>query len=278
MQLFSNNAQSTLAAAITNVATSLTVATGEGSRFPNPTGGDFFIITLFKLSGVTESAIEIVKCTARSGDVLTVVRGQEGTMALAYAAGDYVALRLTAGGMVTDSVAEGSANKYFTTPRVLNTVLSGLSVATNQVVAATDTVLGAIGYLQRQVSDLLASLSLKATIASPSFTGTATFVATKDTKVVLSGTSIDLSAGSLFTKTISGATTLSLINVPGAGVASFMLDITNAGSAAITWWTNLKWPGGTAPTLTMSGRDLLGFVTHDGGSTWSGLVLGKDIK
>lgn len=40
----------------------------------------------------------------------------------------------------------------------------------------------------------------------------------------------------------------------------------------------MKWAGGTAPTLTASGRDALGFYTYDGGTTWTGLVLGKDIK
>jgi hypothetical protein len=68
-------------------------------------------------------------------------------------------------------------------------------------------------------------------------------------------------------------------NVPASGTAiSFILDVTNGGSAAITWWANVKWSGGTAPTLTASGRDILGFYTYDNGSTWNGLVLGRDMK
>lgn len=98
-------------------------------------------------------------------------------------------------------------------------------------------------------------------------------------KVALAGTAIDVTSASVFSKTISGATTLTVSNVPATGnVVSFMLDLTNGGSATITWWTGVKWAGGTAPTLTTSGRDLLGFMTHDGGTTWSGLVLGKDLK
>ncbi|MBC3906204.1 hypothetical protein [Undibacterium umbellatum] len=278
MQLFTNNATSVLAAGITSVATSLTVATGDGAKFPNPTVGDTFLVTLYKLSGVTETSYEIVKCTARVGDTLTVVRAQEGTTGTAYATGDNVALRLTAGSMSTDAIAEGN-NKYFTVARVLSSALTGLSLVSNQAVAATDTVLQAIGYLQKQITDAVSSLAAKAPIANPSFTGKATFVSTKTTKVPMnSGTSIDLEAGELFTKTISSATTLSLANVPGSGVAAFMLDLTNGGSATITWWSGIKWPGGTAPTLTVSGRDTLGFFTHDGGTTWTGLVLGKDIK
>jgi hypothetical protein len=94
-----------------------------------------------------------------------------------------------------------------------------------------------------------------------------------------SGTAIDVSLGGLFYRTISGATTFTVSNVPSSGtVASFMLSLTNGGSAAITWWSGMRWPGGVAPTLTASGMDVLGFYTRDGGTTWTGLVLGRDVK
>jgi hypothetical protein len=90
---------------------------------------------------------------------------------------------------------------------------------------------------------------------------------------------IDLSKGNYFTKTISGNTTFTISNVPTSGsVASFIFELTNAASATITWWTTLKWAGGIAPSLTVSGRDVIGFYTHDGGTTWNALLLAKDIK
>jgi hypothetical protein len=107
---------------------------------------------------------------------------------------------------------------------------------------------------------------------------TLTTTALYQSKVAMAANDINLSLGNAFTKTISGATTLTVSNVPTSGlIATFMLDLTNGGSAAITWWT-VKWVGGTAPTLTTAGRDTLGFFTHDGGTTWSGVVIGKDIK
>ena len=70
-----------------------------------------------------------------------------------------------------------------------------------------------------------------------------------------------------------------MANIPTTGVSqSLILDLTNGGAAAITWWSGVKWVAGTAPTLTAAGRDVLGFFTHDGGTTWTGLVLGKDVK
>lgn len=97
--------------------------------------------------------------------------------------------------------------------------------------------------------------------------------------VAISGTDIDLNVGNFRSKTISGTTTFTVSNVPSSGTAaSFILDLTNGGSATINWWSGVKWAGGTAPTLTASGRDALGFYTWDGGTTWTGLVLGKDLK
>ena len=90
--LLANNAVSKLAAGITNVATSLTLTTGEGSKFPNPTAPDWFPVTLLK----PDNTLEIAKCTGRAGDVLTIVRGQEGTTGIAFSTGDRVELRLTA--------------------------------------------------------------------------------------------------------------------------------------------------------------------------------------
>lgn len=101
----------------------------------------------------------------------------------------------------------------------------------------------------------------------------------KETRIALPANNIDIAAGNYFTKTISTATTFTVSNVPTTGTtATFILDLTDGGIAAITWWSGVKWQGGTTPTLTASGRDVLGFFTHDAGVTWSGLLLAKDIK
>jgi hypothetical protein len=127
-------------------------------------------------------------------------------------------------------------------------------------------------------ANLLAAITDETGTGSLVFNTTPTFVGLRETKVAMAANDIALATGNYFTKTISGATTLTVSGIPSAGTtASFILDLTNGGSATITWWT-VKWVGGTAPTLTTAGRDTLGFFTHDGGTTWTGLVLGKDIK
>jgi len=93
---FANSAFATLAAGINSSVTSITLTTGQGARFPSLAGGDYFFATLID----TSNNLEIVKCTARSTDVLTVVRGQESTTARAFSTGDRIELRITAQGLV----------------------------------------------------------------------------------------------------------------------------------------------------------------------------------
>lgn len=123
-KLYTNNASTTLAAAITSTATSLSVVSGGGALFPNPTGGDSFQFTLVKAG--SSSIYEICTCTARSTDTFTtIVRGQEGTTPLAWSAGDFVNLFLSAADMTAAAQAVdvqaqagnyaldvGSANAY----------------------------------------------------------------------------------------------------------------------------------------------------------------------
>lgn len=104
-------------------------------------------------------------------------------------------------------------------------------------------------------------------------------VAPCERKEAMSGNVVDLASASMFTKTISGNTTFSLVNTPANEVlVTFMMELVNAGSATLSFWPGVKWPGGTQPTLTTAGKDVLGFYSYDGGVTWIGLVIGKDVK
>jgi hypothetical protein len=59
----------------------------------------------------------------------------------------------------TDAVPEGSLNLYFTAARVLATPLTGLSLLVGTAVSASDSLVTAIGKLQKQISDNLTTLS-----------------------------------------------------------------------------------------------------------------------
>tara|TARA_Y100000004_G_scaffold197406_1_gene271926 strand:- start:7976 stop:8335 length:360 start_codon:yes stop_codon:yes gene_type:complete len=88
-----NNAKSTLASNISNtVVTTVNLATGGGALFPSPSAGEYFYATIIK----SDNTSEIVKCTSRSGDALTVVRAQDGSTASTFSTGDRVELRVVA--------------------------------------------------------------------------------------------------------------------------------------------------------------------------------------
>jgi hypothetical protein len=91
LNLFTNNASTTLASGISAIDTTLTVSSGTGALFPTLAGSQYFYTTL---SNVAATIIEIVKVTARAGDTFTIVRGQDNTTASAYITGDKVELRL----------------------------------------------------------------------------------------------------------------------------------------------------------------------------------------
>ena len=84
---FVNDAATTLNGALTDVATSVTVT--SGAVFPAV--GDFHVLV----------NSEIMLVTARATNVLTVVRGQEGTTAAAHSDTDAIKVILTAGAITT---------------------------------------------------------------------------------------------------------------------------------------------------------------------------------
>ena len=87
-----NNAFGTLLSGISSSATTITLDSGQGAKFPTLGGSDFFFATLID----TSNNLEIVKITARSTDSLTAVRAQDNTSARAFSAGDRIELRPTA--------------------------------------------------------------------------------------------------------------------------------------------------------------------------------------
>ena len=91
--------------------------------------------------------------------------------------------------------------------------------------------------------------------------------------VAVSGTAIDCSQGSYFTKTITGATTFTFTNVPTGVAYAFTFEVTLNGSNAITWPGSVKWPADTAPTITDGKTQVFVFLTDDGGTRWRGSSL-----
>jgi hypothetical protein len=188
------------------------------------------------------------------------------------------------GGTVTSVGGTGTVNGITLTGPVtssgsltLGGTLSGVSLTT-QVTGTLPVANGGTG--------VTTSTGTGSTVlsASPTFTGTVT-TATADLLgsvrsniTTVAASAVDCSLGNYFIKTASGALTWTVTNVPASRAYSFLLELTNGGTGTQTWFSGIKWPGGTAPTLTTAGVDVLGFITDDGGTTWRGVQLMKDSK
>jgi len=111
-----NNGFGTLSAGINSSATTVTVDSGQGGRFPALSSGDFFFATLVD----TSNNLEIIKVTARSTDSMTVTRAQDNTSARAFSIGDRIELRPTAALFET----------------ILSEAIAGSTVAANSITTA----------------------------------------------------------------------------------------------------------------------------------------------
>ena len=101
----------------------------------------------------------------------------------------------------------------------------------------------------------------------------------KEKVVNLTGDIIQTSLGSVFIKTITKNTTLSLTTNYNIGETnSFILELTNGGNYTINLWDNIKWNGGVAPELTNNGKDILGFYSYGSPRVTIGAVISKDAK
>jgi hypothetical protein len=122
------------------------------------------------------------------------------------------------------------------------------------------------------------------TATSATVSGTLTTAQVSETAVnlgsTLSGTvTINLNSGTYFYGTVTGATTFAVSNSASSGkVSSFTLELTNGGSQTLTWMSGIKWPGGTAPSLTSAGVDMLVCSTRDNGTTWRCVAGELDSK
>jgi hypothetical protein len=121
--LLKNNAYGYLSSAVTDTATSIILTTGTGANFPNVGSGEYFYATI----STTGGAYEVVKCTARSGDALTITRGQEGTNPASFPAGSLVEARVTAQSVIDAIDDRINLNAEWVTPRAFGAVGNGVT-------------------------------------------------------------------------------------------------------------------------------------------------------
>ncbi|MGT2460054.1 carbohydrate-binding protein [Cupriavidus basilensis] len=194
----------------------------------------------------------------------------------------------------TDAVPEGATNQYFTVARVRAVVLAGLSLATNAAITAADSILSALGKLQKQITEnataaanasnltsgTVADARLPATMAGKEVTS---LTETSTAPVIAGGAlALNCAVGNQFSVPLNAnVTALTFSNVPAAG-KSYVMDlefIADGTARTIAWPASVKWPAGTAPTLTSANgkADVFVLRTRDGGTTWRAFKAGQNL-
>ena len=90
---------------------------------------------------------------------------------------------------------------------------------------------------------------------------------------------IDITVGNVVSATVDTNTNTFTFSNPSADgkACSFTLFLTNGGSQTVNWPGTVDWAGGSAPSLTSSGVDVLTFTTLDAGTIWYGFAAGLDM-
>ena len=279
---FANNAYSTLASGITNSATSITLTTGEGARFPTLTGVHYFLATLIDAS----NNLEIVKCTSRSTDVLTVVRAQESTTARAYATGDRIELRITAGvleALYDDTTIGGATGADFNDSVKLrfgaaadleiyhdgsHSYVTDIGTGNLKLGGSQVDILGTSETMATFVDDGAVTLyhnnvaKVATTANGATITGTA--LATTDTDTSNTGTvDLDFAAKQNFVLTLTGnITSLTASNeqVGQSGFIAFIQDGTGGRTVSLHGDYETAASAGLTLTSTASATDLVPYI------------------
>lgn len=163
----------------------------------------------------------------------------------------------------TDAVTEGSTNLYHTAARVLGQVLSGLSTAAGTVVTSAHTILEAIGFLQKQITDLpsatqtLTNKRFTPRVGSTTSSATPT-INTDDVDIYkLTAQTVDITS---FTTNLSGTPTDGQV---------LIIEITGTAARAITWGASFEASTVALPTTTVTTAMLaVGFIYNGVTSKW----------
>lgn len=241
------------------------------SAFSAATAGTDYVVPSGNITGSSAS------CTGNAATATKLANARDIT--LTGDASGTVSFDGSANVSITVAIADDSHAHAFTNLTGKPTTLSGYGI-TDAATSTHNHDLAEADIPSLSTSKITGlDVALDARLQTTGGTMTGAITAIRETKVAMAANDIDLASGNLFTKTIVGYTTFTISNVLSSGNAnSFILELTNGGSAVITWWAGMKWAGGIAPTLTASGVDILGFYSHDGGATWNILGINKDVK
>lgn len=239
------------------------------------------ILTTPTLGVASATSINKVTITApASGSTLTIADGKTLTIdnSLELSGTDGTTMLFpTASQTVVGTIATQTlSNKTLTSP-VINTSLSGTAFGT-----------GVTTFLATPTSANLAAALTDETGTGASVFGTqptltSNIPATATSTTASGTTTFNMATGNVQNFTFSGSSasdtvTFALSNVTTNQIFTVSVTQNSGGSGTVTWFSTVRWTGGTTPTLTTtaSKRDTFGFICT-GTNTYDGFVIGQNI-
>ena len=203
-----------------------------------------------------------------TGPVLKVSKGGSGAATLTgilkgNGTSAFTVVTAPSGTIVGTTDTQTLTNKTLTTP-----VISSISnTGTVTLPTSTDTLVG------RATTDTLTNKTLTTpAITNPTVTNyvETTFTANSSTAITL-----DLANGTVQIITLTGNATITMPTATAGKSFIIMLKQDATGSRSVTWST-VKYPSGTAPTITATASklDILSFFAD--GTNWYGTTIGQN--
>ena len=163
--------------------------------------------------------------------------------------------------------------------------VSGAMTATHTELNTIDGYTGTTAELNYNDLPTLGTVEASKTVTADAVGTTTNLKTKKQTEIVnalgtvSSATAINFALGNEVTTVLASGGSFTISNPPASGIyGKFRFILTNGGTVADPWHASVKFAGGTTPTLTTSGVDILNFETIDNGATWFAVVEGLDMK
>lgn len=252
--------QKTLGSSLSAGATTATLSNTTGIQ--NLYG--VFVVDRVDSNGTeTPTKREVIRFVGTSGsDCTGLTRGLDGTSDQDHAVGAVV--------------------EFVPTAKWAQSIYDGLSEVITASTGALDTA--------KVVTPAGTQTLTNKTLTAPTING-ATMATTTLTKPTINGSvqavtsdsdgatiTFDLTSSNVHTVTLGGNRTLAISNETAGQFFVIKLTQDGTGSRTVTWFSTIKWAGGSAPTLTTtaSKADSFGFMCT-GTDTYDGFVIGSNI-